>query len=228
MERIGVPQTGLFRMDAGGLPTFPGANAANQLNTNIHLQHQQLQQQQHQSQSLQHQHLSNQNLLMRQTHSINNNYSPVQQLPSNVQQQHQQQQQLAVASQEVAKIATSQYISNEQTVDLLNSCNQQQQQLQPLQQDILCKSNGIDRLKKRMDVYRRHHTDCGPRFDQTFNGVCEQQNLETCALQKRFLENKAKKAAKKSDKKQSDPALGASLQSSVHVVSNKCFICCRH
>lgn len=86
--------------------------------------------------------------------------------------------------------------------------------------DISKISNGIERLKKRVGQYRHHHTECGPRFDQTFTGACEQQSIETVTLQKRFLENKAKKAAKKADKKQPENAsLGGNLQSSVHVVS---------
>lgn len=81
-------------------------------------------------------------------------------------------------------------------------------------------SNGIERLKKRVGQYRQHHTECSPRFDQTFTGACEQQSIETVTLQKRYLESKAKKAAKKADKKQPENAsLAGNLQSSVHVVS---------
>lgn len=81
-------------------------------------------------------------------------------------------------------------------------------------------SNGLERLKKRMGQYRQHHTECGPRFDQSFTGACEQQSVETVILQQRFLENKAKKAAKKADKKQPEnSSLAGNLQSSVHVVS---------
>lgn len=73
-----------------------------------------------------------------------------------------------------------------------------------------------------MGQYRQHHTECGPRFDQSFTGACEQQSVETVILQKRFLENKAKKAAKKADKKQPEnTSLAGNLQSSVHVVSSK-------
>lgn len=75
-----------------------------------------------------------------------------------------------------------------------------------------------------MGQYRQHHTECGPRFDQSFSGACEQQSVETVILQKRFLENKAKKAAKKADKKQPENAsLANNLQSSVHVVSTLSF-----
>lgn len=102
----------------------------------------------------------------------------------------------------------------------------QQQQAPP---DTIAKANnGIERLKKRMGQYRQHHTECGPRFDQSFSGACEQQSHETIVLQKRFLENKAKKAAKKADKKQPDnTSLAGNLQSSVHVVSwIYLFTCC--
>lgn len=57
-----------------------------------------------------------------------------------------------------------------------------------------------------------------PRFDQSFSGACEQQNMETSALQKRFLEGKAKRQAKKSDRKPDLPAISGNLHSSVHVV----------
>lgn len=86
--------------------------------------------------------------------------------------------------------------------------------------DTINKCNGIERLKKRIGNYRQHHTVCSPRFDQSFSGACEQQSIETVVLQKRFLENKAKKAAKKADKKQPENTAQANnLQSSVHVVS---------
>lgn len=105
----------------------------------------------------------------------------------------------------------------------------QQQQLQqhpqplPLPQqsaDLTPKRQAVfDRLKRRMGIYRRRQTDCVPRFDQTFTGVCEQQSVETNVLQKRFLESKAKRVAKKADKKTTDVV--TSVQGSVTVVSRK-------
>lgn len=62
----------------------------------------------------------------------------------------------------------------------------------------------FDRLKKRMNLYRKRQNESIPRFDQTFNGICEQQSVETNVLQKRFVESKAKRVAKKADKKQTD------------------------
>lgn len=109
---------------------------------------------------------------------------------------------------------------------------QQQQQLQqhpqplPLPQqspDLTPKRQAVfDRLKRRMGIYRRRQTDCVPRFDQTFTGVCEQQSVETNVLQKRFLESKAKRVAKKADKKTTDVV--TSVQGSVTVVSRCIFI----
>lgn len=92
----------------------------------------------------------------------------------------------------------------------------------------------VDRLRRRIETYRRRQSDCAPRFDQTFTGVCEQQSIETNVLQKRFLESKAKRQAKKttsSEKKQSEASLASNLQSSVHVVSaiiiiSFCLYCC--
>lgn len=72
----------------------------------------------------------------------------------------------------------------------------------------------VDRLRRRIESYRRRQTDCIPRFDQSFNGLCEQNIQDTIALKQRFLESKAKRQAKKTDKKQSDP-IGLS---NVHMV----------
>jgi hypothetical protein len=77
----------------------------------------------------------------------------------------------------------------------------------------------VDRLKRRIETYRRRQSDCSPRFDQAFSGVCEQQSLETNALQKKFLENKPKRPVKKTEKKSAENTLTSNLQSSVHVVS---------
>ena len=70
----------------------------------------------------------------------------------------------------------------------------------------------VDRLRRRIENYRRHQNDCIPRFDQSFNGAVEQNIQDTLVLKQRFLESKAKRAAKKSDKKPSD----SSTQSNVH------------
>ncbi|KAI4457424.1 maml-1 domain [Holotrichia oblita] len=51
-----------------------------------------------------------------------------------------------------------------------------------------------------------------PRFDQSFNGLCEQNLQETQQLKQRYLDGKNKRVPKTKDKKQQD-----SIQSSVHV-----------
>ena len=86
----------------------------------------------------------------------------------------------------------------------------------------------VDRLRRRIENYRRRQSDCIPRFDQSFNGLCEQNIQETLVLKQRFLESKAKRAAKKTDKKQDNsnnlhtvrdaPSLGRILQ---HVLQNQ-------
>ncbi|XP_018406500.1 PREDICTED: neurogenic protein mastermind-like [Cyphomyrmex costatus] len=63
----------------------------------------------------------------------------------------------------------------------------------------------VDRLRRRLESYRRRQNDCIPRFDQSFNGLCEQNIQDTLMLKQRFLESKAKRQAKKTDKKQNDP-----------------------
>ncbi|KFB41367.1 hypothetical protein ZHAS_00008948 [Anopheles sinensis] len=82
-------------------------------------------------------------------------------------------------------------------------------------------------LKRRIENYRRRQTDCTPRFEQTYSGICEQQSLETTALQKKYLEQKNKRSLKKTEKKQAEQqqqqqlqqqqTLSSNLQSSVHV-----------
>ncbi|CAK9804718.1 Neurogenic protein mastermind [Anthophora plagiata] len=81
----------------------------------------------------------------------------------------------------------------------------------------------VDRLRRRIESYRRRQTDCIPRFDQSFNGLCEQNIQDTLVLKQRFLESKAKRQAKKTDKKQSEP-VGLS---SVHVVSHLLYLLAR-
>lgn len=77
-------------------------------------------------------------------------------------------------------------------------------------------------FRRRIETYRRRQSECVPRFDQSFSGACEQQNLETSALQKRFIEGKAKRQAKKNDRKPDLPTISSNLHSSVvHVV--RCF-----
>ena len=124
------------------------------------------------------------------------------------------------------QVATQQ--QQQQQLQLQQQQQQQQQLLQhpqplPLPQqspDLTPKRQAVfDRLKRRMGIYRRRQTDCVPRFDQTFTGVCEQQSVETNVLQKRFLESKAKRVAKKADKKTTDVV--TSVQGSVTVVSVK-------
>jgi mastermind-like protein len=51
-----------------------------------------------------------------------------------------------------------------------------------------------------------------PRFDQSFNGLCEQNLQDTLQLKQRYLDAKSKRVPKSKDKKQQE-----SIQSSVHV-----------
>jgi murein L,D-transpeptidase YcbB/YkuD len=127
----------------------------------------------------------------------------------------QQQQQHLQQQNHLNQLQQQQNIQNQ----LLNNHQQQQQggELSPKRQAV------FDRLKRRIETYRRRQSDCAPRFDQTFSGVCEQQSAETNVLKNRFLETKAKRATKKTDKKQTD-TLAGNLQSSVHVVSEFFFL----
>lgn len=60
----------------------------------------------------------------------------------------------------------------------------------------------IDRLKRRMEGYRRHNQDCVPRYSNAFT---EQQNVqETLMLKQKYMETKTKRNVKKNDKKPMD------------------------
>lgn len=80
----------------------------------------------------------------------------------------------------------------------------------------------VDRLRRRIESYRRHQNDCVPRFDHSFNGVVEQNVQDTLLLKQRFLENKAKRTVKKSEKKPVDSS--AQNASSSLPVSSFCLI----
>lgn len=147
------------------------------------------------------------------------NASQAHQLNNHLQLQQQQQQPLLQQNQLNQFQAQQQQQQNLVQQGLSTLCQQSKQQQQ--QQNNLAPKHKtvVDRLKRRLGVYRRRQDDCIPRFDKTFSGICEQQNFETNALQKRYLESKAKRAQKKTDKKQQDTTLAGNLQSSVHVVS---------
>ncbi|XP_014255368.1 neurogenic protein mastermind-like [Cimex lectularius] len=59
----------------------------------------------------------------------------------------------------------------------------------------------VERLRRRMENYRKHQNECIPRFDYSFNSVVEQNMQDTLLLKKNFLDNKVKKGSKKSEKK---------------------------
>lgn len=118
------------------------------------------------------------------------------------------------------------HLQQQQQQHLQQQHQQQQQQQQQMGQapcmgEVLTPKRQavVDRLRRRIESYRRRQTDCIPRFDQSFNGLCEQNIQDTLMLKQRFLESKAKRQAKKTDKKQSDP-VGLS---NVHVVSRVSF-----
>lgn len=65
----------------------------------------------------------------------------------------------------------------------------------------------VERLRRRIEGYRRHQNNCMPRFDHSFNGVVEQNLQDTLLLKQRFLENKPKRPVKKSEKKPAESSL---------------------
>lgn len=136
------------------------------------------------------------------------------------QQQHQQNQQLSLQQQQQMQLINSQHLHLQQQQQVQQQ-QQQQGELIPAKRQAV-----FDRLKRRIETYRRRQTDCTPRFEQTFNAVCEQQGNETSALQKKLFDAKNKR--KKAEKKQSElptqqasqqTTIAGNLQSSVHVVN---------
>ncbi|KAF7267505.1 hypothetical protein GWI33_019270 [Rhynchophorus ferrugineus] len=85
--------------------------------------------------------------------------------------------------------------------------------LPQLHAEVTPKQAVVERLRRRIESYRRRQSDCMPRFDQSFSGLCEQNLQDTLHLKQRFLDAKAKRVSKTKDKKQE------AIQSSVHVVS---------
>lgn len=65
----------------------------------------------------------------------------------------------------------------------------------------------VERLRRRIEGYRRHQSNCMPRFDHSFNGVVEQNLQDTLVLKQRFLENKPKRPVKKSEKKPAENSM---------------------
>lgn len=58
----------------------------------------------------------------------------------------------------------------------------------------------VERLRRRFEKYRSRHDECVPRFEHTTNGLSDQHKQETFILRQRYLDSKAKKTGKKSDK----------------------------
>ncbi|KAL6256926.1 hypothetical protein P5V15_011861 [Pogonomyrmex californicus] len=122
--------------------------------------------------------------------------------------------QLGITSQQQLHLQQQQHQQHQQQQQQMGQAPGMGEMLTPKRQAV------VDRLRRRIESYRRRQTDCIPRFDQSFNGLCEQNIQDTLVLKQRFLESKAKRQAKKTDKKQSDP-VGLS---NVHMQSRTVFV----
>uniref|UniRef100_A0A224YCS4 Mastermind n=1 Tax=Rhipicephalus zambeziensis TaxID=60191 RepID=A0A224YCS4_9ACAR len=71
----------------------------------------------------------------------------------------------------------------------------------------------VDRLRRRIELYRRHHNATLPRYEQAANAVYEEQRQETLLLKQRYLESKAKKSKKNEHKSLKDSSGGAATSS---------------
>lgn len=68
----------------------------------------------------------------------------------------------------------------------------------------------VDRLRRRFELYRRHHNSTLPRYEGAANAVYEEQRQETLILKQRYLESKAKKAKKNEHKSLKDSSAATS------------------
>lgn len=56
----------------------------------------------------------------------------------------------------------------------------------------------VDKLRRRLELYRHHHSASGNRYLSSRPSILEQQKSDTLLLRQRWLESRAKKAAKQS------------------------------
>lgn len=59
----------------------------------------------------------------------------------------------------------------------------------------------VERLRRRIENYRRHQNDCMPRYDHSLHGLVERDIQETILLKQKYLESKAKRTKKQPEKK---------------------------
>lgn len=123
----------------------------------------------------------------------------------------------------VNSISSQQQLHQEQQLHQNIQLHQQQQMGQA--PEILPRGNQVaaqvvERLRKRMELYRGRQKDAEPKYDRSFHGICEQGIQETLLLKQRFVDSsKAKRQPKKNDKKQNDTIVSTTLSNNIHVVS---------
>lgn len=71
----------------------------------------------------------------------------------------------------------------------------------------------VDRLRRRIEQYRRHHNATLPRHEAAANAIYEEQHQDTLMLKQRYLESKAKKAKKNDHKTVKDSSSAGSSTS---------------
>lgn len=54
----------------------------------------------------------------------------------------------------------------------------------------------MERLRRRIELFRRHHTSCEARYDNTAMERLEMERQQTFALHQRCLQTKAKRSSK--------------------------------
>ncbi|CAI9731763.1 alpha1-likeprotein kinase 1-like [Octopus vulgaris] len=77
----------------------------------------------------------------------------------------------------------------------------------------------VDRLRRRVDIYRRHNHGCLQRYDPSFQSLSEQSQRETILLYRRLLASKNRSPKSKNNSK--DLSGGSSEQRTSNVLTSK-------
>ncbi|XP_064481840.1 uncharacterized protein LOC135394788 isoform X1 [Ornithodoros turicata] len=78
----------------------------------------------------------------------------------------------------------------------------------------------VDRLRRRIELYRRHHNATLPRYEAAANAIYEEQHQDTLMLKQRYLESKTKKAKKNEHKTVKDNSSNAGSSNAADAQKN--------
>lgn len=78
----------------------------------------------------------------------------------------------------------------------------------------------VDRLRRRVDIYRRHSHGCLQRYDPSFQSLSQQSQRDTILLYRRLLDSKKKNQKKNTTKDLSNGASDQRTSTNVITVSH--------